>query len=130
MKYNRVCMVSVQKHQRQEKPEEDWETLRNLFLHKTLVQSLCSSWLCAHSVCAPADLALDMDIHYLRFPEAIKPHGCWTTKQWPLPHLFPMEQSWVCACECLCGCVCTLTGQTLSTLLSYTLKLPCSVTGF
>lgn len=42
-----------------------------------------------------------MDIHYLRFPEAIKPHGCWTAKQWFLPPLLPVEQPHACACVCL-----------------------------
>lgn len=36
-------------------------------------QSLYSGWLCAHSVCAHTDLPLKVDIHYLRFPGAIKP---------------------------------------------------------
>lgn len=55
--------------------------------------------------CALAGLALDVHIHYLRFPEAVKPLGCSTTKQWPLPHLFPMEQSYACT-ERLCLCLC------------------------
>lgn len=68
-------MVSEQNKQTTQagKPEEDWETLRNPFLHKALGPGLYSGRLCAHSVCAYADLALDMDIHYLRFPGAIKP---------------------------------------------------------
>lgn len=54
MKYNLVYMISVQKTTPAGKPEEDWETLRNPFLHKALVQSLCSDWLCVFTACVRA----------------------------------------------------------------------------
>lgn len=42
MKYNLVYMISVQKTTQAGKPEEEWETLRNPFLHKAPVPSLYS----------------------------------------------------------------------------------------
>lgn len=53
--------------------QKNWETLRSSFLHKAAAE--CFYRVCAHAVLAYVDLAWNTDIHYLRFPVAVKPAG-------------------------------------------------------
>lgn len=64
----------VDKPTQEGKPVEAWETLRNSFLHKPLGQCLALAD-CVFTVLPYTGLALDMSIHYLRFPSAMKPAG-------------------------------------------------------
>lgn len=70
-----------------------WETLRSSFLHKAPGERFYRGRLCAHAVRAYVDLELNTDIHYLRFPVAVKPAGQLNNGLF-LP--FPIEQP--CAC--------------------------------
>lgn len=92
-----------------------WETLRRSFLHKDRGEHLYRGWLCAQCVCAYVDLTLESDIHFLRFPVAIRPAG--QLNNGLFLSCFQLNS---CAQVCVCVCMCVWTGQAHSNMHSYT----------